>query len=105
MEDATKFWNDNFGTPDYFSKAEDFTEISELLIELSDELDSLEREVKRIGDNMNAYRMNRTIALHFTVEAGQEYLRKLNDVVYDNTYEAELEKLDSITKNCNYFED
>ena len=94
FNDAIIFWNTEYGRPDIYSRQEHITTIMDTLLKYEEELDTLERYVKNVEyENINHYKLNRCITLHFIVTAAEQYITKLNNVVNDNMYEDELEKL------------
>lgn len=94
---AEVFLQNMFGEPDYFSKTEDITEIEEYLNQFRTEHESLERYAKNVSyENANQFKLNRCIALHFLLKAGDDYIGLLHDVVYSNDYEKQLAELDEV---------
>jgi hypothetical protein len=90
--EAKKLWNEEFGEAAFFTQA-DVPDVEDLLRNLESELITLEAEVAS-RDNISHYKLNRTIALHFVVKSGNEYIDEINALVYEGVYEAELEHLD-----------
>lgn len=104
IEDAEDYWIVELGHPDYLSKPEDITMAQSKLSEYVAELDVYERRIKNMHvDNLNHYVINKTIALHFIVEAGQTYIEKLNNVIYNTMMEKELEKAGYIKPELDSF--
>ena len=102
--DAEKFLMNMFGEPDYFSRPEDVTEVEEYLDMYRNEYDELQRYIKNVSfENLNQYKINRNIALHFLLNAGDEYLRILHDCVYSKEYEEQLEALDEVVEGKGYW--
>lgn len=97
--EAIDYWFNNYGEPDYFSNRQDVTDVETQFHEFHTEFESLQREISRY--DVNHHKMNKVISLYFLIRAGEAYLQKLNDVVYNNVYEEELEKLDLIQENYN----
>jgi hypothetical protein len=92
--DAKTLWRNEFGDPESFTEA-DVPDVEEFLRNLESELITLEAQIKS-RDNISHYKLNRTIALHFVVKSGNEYIDEINALVYEGVYEAELEHLDLI---------
>jgi hypothetical protein len=91
--DAKKFWNIKYGEPDYFSTESDIWDIISVIDDMKSELKSLETEISyRDTENQNHYKLNRTIALHFAIEAGEVYLTKIRDIVESKLQPVEVEK-------------
>jgi hypothetical protein len=87
--DAESFMMTKFGEPDYFTKSEDITQVEEYLNPFREELESLERYVKNVSDeNVNHFKLNRSISLHYLLRAGTDYIELLQDVVYDKEIKA-----------------
>ena len=94
---AKSFLNDKFGEASYHSRPEDLTDVTEYLDSIQEELEELQRYINRVEnpDNLNHYKLNRSISLYFIVKAGDSYLELLHEVV-NSMYEKELETCDSI---------
>lgn len=105
FEDAVNFWNTEYGKPDFYSKPEDITEVTDMLLQYEDELHSLETEIIRRDGDLPHYKINRAIVLHFVVEAAEQYITKLHDMIYCDVYEGETDKLTLIENSKGYWEE
>ena len=100
--DANTFIKNMFGDPDYFSKAEDITDVEEYLDEFRTELETLERYVKNVEyKNINHFKLNRSITLHFLLEAGDDYIELLREVIDTKQYEVQLDELEEEVADIN----
>ena len=105
-KDAKRFLMNNFGEPDYFSRPEDITDVEEYLNEFRNEYDELQRYIKNTdSERLNQYKLNRNISLHFLLTAGDDYLQKLHDVVYNKDYEEQLNAVDELVEEESYWPD
>lgn len=93
---AKTLWTEEFGEPEFFTVT-DIPDVVEELYTLESELKSLETEISRREGEMSHYKLNRAISLHFVIKSGNEYLDKINELVFEGVYEAELEQSNVLT--------
>ena len=75
--DAWAYWEEEYGSPQYFFA---YTELADVEIKLADlqlEKESVNREIQtRDVFHMNEFKINRAIELYFLVEVGDKYFAK-----------------------------
>ena len=75
--DARAYWEEEFGSPEYFSSFDELTDVEVKMADLQIEKDRIDREIKsRDTDHMNEYTINRAIELHFLIEVGSVYFEE-----------------------------
>jgi hypothetical protein len=76
-KDARRYWEEEFGLPEYFSSFGELTDVEIKLADLQTEQEKLNREIQsRDATYINEYKINRAIELHFLTEVGFTYLEK-----------------------------
>lgn len=93
--ESLSYWNNEFGSPEYYSSFDELADAEVRLNELVLEKEKVEREIKtRNIDNINQYVINRAIELHFLVNAGKKYLAACISVVeiVEDERESEFER-------------
>lgn len=102
FREAKLFWVDEFGDPDYLHR-EDLTDIENVLNEFDVELKRLKKEIE--SHEVNNYKLNRVITLHFVVDVGNQYLEEAHQLCYEEDLEKEFEKIDNFSDENSYWED
>ncbi len=80
-KDARRYWEEEFGLPEYFSSLGELTDVELKLVDLQTEQEKLNREIQsRDATYINEYKINRAIELHFLVEMGNKYIEECSTV-------------------------
>lgn len=104
--DALAYWEEEFGSPQYFFSFNELADVEMELANLQTEKDKLDREIQsRDVERMNEYSINRAIELHFLLEVGNKYFTKCIDHVseeeesLENEFSRDLEDDNLFTRN------
>lgn len=90
-EDALAFWIEEYGEPNSFISFDELADVEIKLAYLKLEDESLKREIaSRDVFHMNEYKINKSIELHFLLEAGSRYFDACAE--YAGMQEERLEK-------------
>jgi hypothetical protein len=75
--DAWAYWEEEYGSPKFFSAFTELTDVEIKLAELQLEQEKINKEIKnRDVSRMNEYTINRAIELHFLVTIGVLYFEQ-----------------------------
>jgi len=74
-KEAREYWENEFGSPEFFSSYEELTDPEMKLEEFKSEYKKLQHEVniREVG-TINEFKINRNIELHFLIHEGEPYL-------------------------------
>ena len=73
--EAESYWDNEYGDSNSYTDYDQVTSIETQIKLFEDELTSIEKEIQsRSLENMNQFKINRAIELHFLLKSGRKYL-------------------------------